>query len=945
MCIHFHSIIYNQKGYEYVNSTSVRKIGQKASHGCIRLWDADVEWIAKNCPPGTVVYIFDDGNRNEYVRNILLDVGSYTLETGLTYEQYICYTSDANTLSRSSSGAAVTQLETLLRDLGFFAGTPNGTYDTDTIRAVVAFQKAAGLEQTGLADPEMRALAASDDAPTGAALTLTPGMSSRPVRTLQEALAALKLYDGPIDGIYSQAVADAVRLLQSASALTANGIADQATQDTAFALAAELAGRFAGDDYALMQVTASQDKARVSGTNALRLRAEPSADAAVLTEMPQGTEVEVLSRDNAWAQVRYGTQVGYCMNGYLTFFTSDKVYLAYGQDFLPEGDALRRVQQAMIGLGYMEGTATGVYDLATIEAVKAFQQAIGQYPDGLPGEETLGEAEQGDAPTGTRVALAQGDSGRPVEDLQKALAALRFYDGAPDGIYDADVAEAVSLFESYYGYAQDGVAEPDVQADIRTRAKALEEQFGEGGYDMVAIVTYDRTATVTADSLWLREAPSATATTLDKLAKGTSLAVLSADGEWTHVRYGGTDGYVMSQYINVVTTTGAVPCYGTDIVSGDDVRALQEALISLGYMAGEPSGVYNKATFEAVQAFQKATGAEEDGLAGAGTLAALAQADAPAGAGVTLGPEQGTASTRAVIALKQALTVLKLYDGDLDGTYDAGLADAVKQFEQYYGYAQDGIADPAVQEDIYARAQALRERFGDGEYDVIPLTAQSKTATVTADSLWLRSAPSPTASTYDKLPKGAKLTVIEELNGWTHVAYGDKSGYVMSDFVSISSTDVPTLFYDVGGLAGEDIIALQGELIALGYMDGPPSGVYDQDTISAVKAFEQAIGDVYADGYANSDTLKALQQEDAPAGFASMLDGNTGATRAVKALQQALADLRFYAGGIDGVYDGTRDLVSRPISAITVRLPTALPMAPAGQHPRARRSSSLAVWR
>ena len=115
----------------------------------------------------------------------------------------------------------------------------------------------------------------------------------------------------------------------------------------------------------------------------------------------------------------------------------------------------------------------------------------------------------------------------------------------------------------------------------------------------------------------------------------------------------------------------------------------------------------------------------------------------PAGAGVTLGPEQGTASTRAVIALKQALTVLKLYDGDLDGTYDAGLADAVKQFEQYYGYAQDGIADPAVQEDIYARAQALRERFGDGEYDVIPLTAQSKTATVTADSLWLRSAPLP----------------------------------------------------------------------------------------------------------------------------------------------------------------------------------------------------------
>ena len=89
--IHFHSILYDRPNFDSVNITSLRKLGQKASHGCIRLRDADVEWIAKNCPPGTVVHIFDDGNRNEYVHNILLNIGSYTPDTGLTYDQYICY--------------------------------------------------------------------------------------------------------------------------------------------------------------------------------------------------------------------------------------------------------------------------------------------------------------------------------------------------------------------------------------------------------------------------------------------------------------------------------------------------------------------------------------------------------------------------------------------------------------------------------------------------------------------------------------------------------------------------------------------------------------------------------------------------------------------------------------------------------------------------------------
>ena len=42
-----------------LNKTSVRKLGRRASHGCIRLTVEDAKWIYDNCPAGTTVIIQD----------------------------------------------------------------------------------------------------------------------------------------------------------------------------------------------------------------------------------------------------------------------------------------------------------------------------------------------------------------------------------------------------------------------------------------------------------------------------------------------------------------------------------------------------------------------------------------------------------------------------------------------------------------------------------------------------------------------------------------------------------------------------------------------------------------------------------------------------------------------------------------------------------------------
>ena len=240
------------------------------------------------------------------------------------------------------------------------------------------------------------------------------------------------------------------------------------------------------------------------------------------TGLEKGTQLLVLARKAIGRIERLGQQAGYCMSIYLDVFTGKATTLQLRAGFLPDGDLLKRVQQHMIDLGYMEGVATGDYDRETIDASRPSNRPLASYPDGLPGEETLARAEADDAPTGTRVALSLGDSGRPVEDLQKALAALRLYDGETDGVYDADVAQAVSRFEGYYGYAQDGIAEPDILKDVRARADVLAQRFGEGDYALIVVEQRSRIATVTADSLWLRKEPSINAGTLDKLLKASS---------------------------------------------------------------------------------------------------------------------------------------------------------------------------------------------------------------------------------------------------------------------------------------------------------------------------------------------------------------------------------------------------------------------------------------
>ena len=129
--------------------------------------------------------------------------------------------------ARFAAAVFVAQLQQGLRILGYYEGDVTGVYDDATREAVAALQRDLGLPDTGEYD-EATDAAVRERLGTGRA-TLTATTVQ-----LQQALADLGYYDGPIDGRYSSEVIAAVRAFQRDLGVPETGMLDAATAQAIF---------------------------------------------------------------------------------------------------------------------------------------------------------------------------------------------------------------------------------------------------------------------------------------------------------------------------------------------------------------------------------------------------------------------------------------------------------------------------------------------------------------------------------------------------------------------------------------------------------------------------------------------------------------------------------------------------------------------------------------
>jgi peptidoglycan hydrolase-like protein with peptidoglycan-binding domain len=126
-------------------------------------------------------------------------------------------------LSENSSGSAVTRLQQLLQQAGYFTPNPTGRFGPITRDAVIAFQRNSGLPANGVANRQTwDALLRYSQSPTPGGVSL----STEQVRELQERLRDLGYLKVNPTGYAGPMTIDALRRFQQDYRLDADGIAD-----------------------------------------------------------------------------------------------------------------------------------------------------------------------------------------------------------------------------------------------------------------------------------------------------------------------------------------------------------------------------------------------------------------------------------------------------------------------------------------------------------------------------------------------------------------------------------------------------------------------------------------------------------------------------------------------------------------------------------------------
>lgn len=514
------------------------------------------------------------------------------------------------TLSLGNTGEAVQNLQQRLQALGYFTGGVSGVYDEDTETAVKRFEQSYGIMQTGIATPIFQVKLFSSNAPVYGSEAYDSAVVSQ-YTTLQRGAVGSSVY----------ALQHRLKELgYPVKELT--GVYDADTEQCV---------RLFGRAYGLDNQTVAY----------IALQKELYSDSAI----PYSSSAQSQQQQSASA-------------------------LGLGN----VGTKVMQIQNRLIRLGYLEGDASGVYDADTEAAVRAFEEACGVPSTGRLNGELQSILMSNDAPQfGTTYAatertfvnLEEGSEGDQVIALQERLIELGYAAGTANGVYGAETATAMRMFQRYNALEETGHASVLDQSELFSLS-ALSYQDIKNG------LTY---ATPTPEPT---ETPDPATNPGAYAPNGRELP--DPDTGLYTLRIGS---------------------------NGDEVAKLQQRLSQLGYGA-VISGTFDEITAEALKAFQANVGVSQTGEASPSLQQYLQTNAAPARKYQMYNATQSFETLRMgdtgdnVTRLQQQLWKLGyLLTDDVQhsiGTFHDKTYEAVAKAQRAMGYSDpNGIATPEFQ--------------------------------------------------------------------------------------------------------------------------------------------------------------------------------------------------------------------------------------------------------
>ena len=480
--------------------------------------------------------------------------------------------SAGTTLKLNSQGTKVSQLQTDLKQLGYYYADITGNFGERTEAAVKAFQKAKSLTADGIAGTKtLNAIAVAVDKAGGSSsgsssTNMKLGSTGTAVSALQQNLTTLGYYYGDVTGHYGNLTQQAVKKFQKAKGLTQDGVASTAT---------------------LNAITSALKNAGVD--------VGPGTVATTLREGDKGTAVTELQTMLKKLNYYYGSVTG-------SFGSLTK-------------QAVRKFQDAN------KLTVDGVAGPATINKLRSLTG--GSADSGSSSGSTVTTDKSYGRTTKDNVYLRSSYSttSSAKASLQKGQKFRISKVYTVSGVKWYYVTVTVGSY-TYKGYIRGDMMENITAADFG-------DDSNSGEQETIGMIK------VTGNNVSLRYQPSTSADRVGTANIGDCFYYVDTVNGWFQTKSGYwitkdyakvmTDAEVEA-YIKNNGGSGSTGSSYTIGSTGSTVTYIQTALTALEYYDRQITGHYGRYTKDAVRAFQRDNNLTADGVCGAITLAAIQKA-------------------------------------------------------------------------------------------------------------------------------------------------------------------------------------------------------------------------------------------------------------------------------------------------------------------------------
>lgn len=475
------------------------------------------------------------------------------------------------TMKLNSQGASVTQLQTDLKQLGYYYGSITGNFGEKTEEAVKDFQKAKGLYADGVAGGSTltaieKAIAAAGGSTSSSSTGLKVGSTGDKVIALQQDLTALGYYYGDISGHYGSLTQTAVKKFQKAKGITQDGIAGTTTLN---AISKALGGSSGS-----------------SGTTALR---EGSSGTAV-------KELQTMLKELSYYYGDITGSFGTLTTRAVRKFQDDNNLTVDGIAGTKTLNLLRSKTNRPTEPGSGSGSITS-------SSVARDDSYFLINKDGVRLRTTYSL---------TSAAKTTMDKGKPVQ-------ATRKYNVGGTTWYYITVKK--SSGKVYSGYVRAQVLDKVSKETFLNNGGNVD--LGADTGEILGMIR------ITGNNVSIREEPDSSSEKVMSANKGDVFYYVDKSGNWYQIQSGywvkNTYASVMSDkeiddYIDSGDYSGGTYKEGD---TGTMVTWIQESLTTLKYYEGDISGNYGRLTKEAVRLFQKDHDLSADGVAGPKTIAKI----------------------------------------------------------------------------------------------------------------------------------------------------------------------------------------------------------------------------------------------------------------------------------------------------------------------------------